>query len=214
MTRPAPGTLIPIGREPNQGDKIITPGVSNITIPRGWHEGNGYVKGDANLLAENIADGVEIFGVEGEAETYKNILFLPDKGVEWQAGGQVGTPTPTYYIDDNGLVMHNNKDIVGIVTKDLITFDDINEIVFYYDVWTTGGTVNTQQLYFTVLNNKTDTYTNSVDQDYILNVPSGCYKFIYDVSDITGDYYLGVQHRSSYASPVSFYIAFSMIAYG
>lgn len=66
MTRPVPGTLIPVGREPNNGNMIIEPGVSNKPIPEGWHEGQGYVKGDANLVAANIAAGVEIFGVEGE----------------------------------------------------------------------------------------------------------------------------------------------------
>lgn len=51
----------------DQGAKIITPGTSNITIPQGFHNGNGYVKGDSNLKASNIIQGASIFGVSGIA---------------------------------------------------------------------------------------------------------------------------------------------------
>jgi hypothetical protein len=49
----------------NQGTKIYTPGTANITIPKGFHSGQGYVKGDADLKAENIKKGINIFGVLG-----------------------------------------------------------------------------------------------------------------------------------------------------
>jgi len=49
----------------NQGTKIYTPGTANITIPKGFHSGQGYVKGDVNLVPENIAKGKSIFGVIG-----------------------------------------------------------------------------------------------------------------------------------------------------
>lgn len=54
----------------NQGTKIYTPGTANITIPKGFHSGQGYVKGDANLKAENIGKGRTIFGVNGTFEGY------------------------------------------------------------------------------------------------------------------------------------------------
>ena len=49
----------------NQGTKIYTPGTANITIPKGFHSGQGYVKGDVNLVPANIAKGKSIFGVNG-----------------------------------------------------------------------------------------------------------------------------------------------------
>lgn len=53
------------GTMTNRGGVVITPGTSNKTIPEGYHDGTGYVEGDANLEAGNIKSGVEIFGVTG-----------------------------------------------------------------------------------------------------------------------------------------------------
>ena len=55
----------------DQGAKIITPGTVNQTIPKGFHSGDGYVKGDANLVAGNILSGKSIFGVAGSFTPYK-----------------------------------------------------------------------------------------------------------------------------------------------
>jgi hypothetical protein len=61
----------------NQGTKIYTPGTANITIPKGFHSGQGYVKGDANLVPENIRDGKSIFGVSGTlVEGYQSGYML------------------------------------------------------------------------------------------------------------------------------------------
>lgn len=60
-----------VGTMPNRGAMIITPGTSNITIPAGYHNGSGYVKGDPNLVPENIKQGVSIFGVSGTVVQYK-----------------------------------------------------------------------------------------------------------------------------------------------
>ena len=49
----------------NQGTKIITPGTTNQTIAKGFHNGSGYVKGDSNLRSSNIKRGVSIFGISG-----------------------------------------------------------------------------------------------------------------------------------------------------
>ncbi len=56
------------GIMPNQGAKIYTPGRSNIAIPEGYHNGQGYIKGDSNLIPENILDTVEIWGIKGKAK--------------------------------------------------------------------------------------------------------------------------------------------------
>lgn len=59
------------GTMPNQGAKVITPGTANQTIAAGYHNGSGYVKGDANLIPVNIAKGKSIFGVAGTYEEQK-----------------------------------------------------------------------------------------------------------------------------------------------
>jgi len=53
------------GTMPNRGAVVITPGTSNKAIVAGYHNGQGYVKGDANLKSDNIKAGVSIFGVQG-----------------------------------------------------------------------------------------------------------------------------------------------------
>ena len=49
----------------NQGAKIYTPGTSKITIPKGFHSGDGYVKPVENLTAGNIRYGARVGGVDG-----------------------------------------------------------------------------------------------------------------------------------------------------
>jgi len=57
-----------VGTMPNRGTRTYTPTTTNITIPAGYHNGNGYVVGDVNLIPQNIKSGVTIFGVEGVLE--------------------------------------------------------------------------------------------------------------------------------------------------
>lgn len=53
------------GTMPNQGGILITPGTSDQGIPAGYHDGFGYVAGDANLIPGNVRIGASIFGVAG-----------------------------------------------------------------------------------------------------------------------------------------------------
>ena len=54
-----------------------TPGTSNQTIAAGQYlAGAQTIKGDANLLADNIKKGVSIFGVTGTLEDRKRCLYL------------------------------------------------------------------------------------------------------------------------------------------
>lgn len=61
----------------DNGTKIFTPGRNNIAIPEGYHNGQGYIKGDSNLIPENIANGVTIFGTTGisNVKCYKQGVF-------------------------------------------------------------------------------------------------------------------------------------------
>jgi hypothetical protein len=58
------------GTMPKVGQQNITPGTTNQTITQGYHDGTGYAEGDADLTAENIKCGVEIFGVTGIIPQY------------------------------------------------------------------------------------------------------------------------------------------------
>lgn len=52
-----------------RGAATITPGTSDLTIASGVYlSGNQTIKGDANLIADNIKSGVSIFGVAGSFE--------------------------------------------------------------------------------------------------------------------------------------------------
>lgn len=53
----------------------ITPGATDKTIPIGYHNGSGVVKGDANLVASNIISGKSIFGVVGTAKSYDYLVL-------------------------------------------------------------------------------------------------------------------------------------------
>ena len=56
------------GTMTNNGAVTITPAASNQPIAEGYHDGEGTVTGDSDLVADNIKKGVEIFNVTG---TYK-----------------------------------------------------------------------------------------------------------------------------------------------
>lgn len=76
-----------IGTMPNNGILNITPGVKDKTIPLGYTSG-GTVKGDSNLLSENIVEGKTIFGVTGNATgsqlrlVQRNIEYPQESNIE------------------------------------------------------------------------------------------------------------------------------------
>jgi hypothetical protein len=54
------------GAMPNNGAMTIVPTTTQQTIAAGYHDGGGYVTGDTDLVAGNIAQGVDLFGVAGD----------------------------------------------------------------------------------------------------------------------------------------------------
>lgn len=56
-----------VGKMPNNAAVVITPGTTNKPISLGYHNGNGYVLGDAELIPANIVKDIDIFGVKGTA---------------------------------------------------------------------------------------------------------------------------------------------------
>jgi len=57
-----------IGTMPSVGSQSFIPGAATQTISAGYHDGNGKVSGDANLVTGNIKAGTTIFGVTGKTE--------------------------------------------------------------------------------------------------------------------------------------------------
>ena len=53
------------GTMPRYDAAVITPTTVSQAIAAGYHDGSGYVEGDADLVAGNIRSGVSIFGVAG-----------------------------------------------------------------------------------------------------------------------------------------------------
>ena len=53
------------GTMSNRGAVVVTPTTSQQAIPQGYHDGTGYVAGDASLVTGNIRAGTSIFGVVG-----------------------------------------------------------------------------------------------------------------------------------------------------
>jgi len=53
------------GTMPNNGAVTYTPGATDQAVAAGYHNGSGKVEGDADLVAGNIKQGVNIFGVDG-----------------------------------------------------------------------------------------------------------------------------------------------------
>jgi hypothetical protein len=53
------------GTMANNGAVTMVPTTISQTIAAGYHNGSGYVEGDADLVAGNIRSGVSIFGVNG-----------------------------------------------------------------------------------------------------------------------------------------------------
>ena len=84
------------GTMPNRGAVNITPGTTNQAIQAGYHNGSGVVAGSANLIAENIKSGVNIFGVVG---TGKYQLGPNGKKVDGTGGRLLEGMTDSEYVD-------------------------------------------------------------------------------------------------------------------
>ena len=93
----------------NGGERTITPSTSDQVLPDGYYSGDITVKGDSDLLPENIVAGKEIFGVTGSAKTADDI-FLYKEGDMAESGGWIGE-------NSNGTLTLNNTDMTMFLSK-------------------------------------------------------------------------------------------------
>lgn len=87
------GGIVPAGSKsstkqlPTQAAKTVTPGTTNQTAVASGRYTTGAVtvKGDANLKAENIAEGVSIFGVQGTLKGSESVQLTLGSAVSHYA---------------------------------------------------------------------------------------------------------------------------------
>jgi len=59
------------GTMANQGAYNITPSTTNQTIPEGYHNGQGIVEGDSDLVSKHLIKGINILGVVGTEPRFR-----------------------------------------------------------------------------------------------------------------------------------------------
>jgi hypothetical protein len=100
---------------------VIVPTTTNQTIATGYHDGTGYVEGDADLLAHNIKDGIALFGVTG-IFTATSTALVPRTGLTtsvvpgddgyWQMG--MPWPNPRFTDNGDGTVTDNTTGLIWL----------------------------------------------------------------------------------------------------
>lgn len=118
------------GTMPNRGAVVITPSTQNQAIPQGYHNGQGYVKGDANLLPKNIVQGVSIFGVTGAAPYNAKLILDGNTTYEdFERGYTVGTEY-TFWIGNGYITMWTRSvnNTISAVTSNMIDITDFTKL--------------------------------------------------------------------------------------
>ena len=113
------------GTMPNNGAVTITPGTSDQAIAAGYHNGSGKVQGDADLVAGNIKQGVNLFGVDGTltcgggagvpktgAGPISGYTLVPGEDGLLQKG--VAWPNPRFTDNNNGTVTDNLTGLIWL----------------------------------------------------------------------------------------------------
>ena len=117
----ASGTKSATEQLATKGAETITPGTSDKTIASGRYlTGTQTIKGDANLIPENIVSGKSIFGVVGRAET--------------GGGGSVNKETVTVTIIANGFgeaYYYDSNGSCHTIRNQTVAVEALGGLVFY-----------------------------------------------------------------------------------
>ena len=135
-----------------QAAQTITPGATDKTIAAGCYlTGTQTIKGDANLLAENIVSGVTIFGVTGTAEAGGS-----GGGAQWVT---VATELP------NAMYQLGDVNMDGSLTQ-----DDCYEVMNYL-----GGSVDFSSVQKVLADVDFDGKIEQLDAMAIMDIINGTY---------------------------------------
>lgn len=193
------------GAIPVKSAEVITPGTSDITLYSGQYlSGIQTVKGDSNLIPQNIRKGVTIFGVTG--------TFVPVKVVTLGAGSiasiwtDAGTPeshVDVSWMAGTGYPYFTNRGagsfIANFSLRELIDFSDYRTLVFRGDQ-NSGQGVFASNIGSTVVRISTD-FINWQDVSSLTGrgtISDGGHAITFNLSNVTGAHYL---YMSLYMTP-------------
>lgn len=111
-----------------QAEQEITPGTSDKEIPSGRYlTGTQTIRGDSNLVAENIKKGVSIFGVAGSHECASGGVELPDIAEE-----DLGAASDL--AEGKKLIAPDGSVVAGTVEPgDKVLYHGLGEVDTYYE---------------------------------------------------------------------------------
>ena len=107
---------------PNNGAVTITPGTSDQAIAAGYNNGSGKVQGDVDLVAGNIKQGVNLFGVDGTLTSGGGGAGVPKTGqtTSYATGDDgdlqkgVAWPNPRFTDNSNGTATDNLTGLIWL----------------------------------------------------------------------------------------------------
>lgn len=146
-----------VGSMQNNGAVTLTPGVSAVTIPTGYHNGSGTVVGEANLLPQNIKSGVSIFGVtgtmpigkqfttgttniqDGTAVSFTGLSFTPTLFMAFQSGVDSNSTGMIINAPKSGIVTTSGNTITSKITWNKPTPSPQDMVDLPVVTWTSNG---------------------------------------------------------------------------
>ena len=210
------GGLKRTGTMPNRGAVVITPSTTNQVITAGYHNGNGYVKGDANLVSSNILSGKEIFGVSGNVFPRVSEPRLYVDGTEYVSfvtGMLSGSDADAFkQANRMSLRIKNSSDIATLVTDTRVGLTNVRYIVV--DLSPASNWGSNYIFCLIASTNKMgspDVYNAkasiAVENEYIKGL-------LLDVSSLSGSYYIRCSYggyEGTYSSSIRYIYIYKLI---
>ncbi len=123
------------GTMADNGAVVIAPTTGNQAIAAGYHNGSGYVEGDADLVAGNIRSGVSIFGVDGTlagGSTYSAAVPKTGETTSYATGDDgdlemgVAWPNPRFITSTTGIVTDTLTGLVWLKNANCTAFFSVD----------------------------------------------------------------------------------------
>ena len=156
----------------NGGERTITPSTSDQVLPDGYYSGDITVKGDSDLIPENILEGVEIFGVTGNVkqgsvfpEWYKKGSYAPFTSLPvggWDIGSCVCNDDIYAFYGSNAYCLDMNTGIWRTITPMPTTRSGPSATCVGDKIYVIGGYSNTNNECY---DPATNTWTTKTSRD-------------------------------------------------